>query len=66
MADAQPATTTGSPSDFLRNVVGQKVSVKLNSGVSYQGQSVQLDTWTLANADNAPDIRFCGIASASD
>lgn len=41
MADAAgtlPTGSTGSPSDFLRNVVGQKVVVRLNSGVDYRGE----------------------------
>ncbi|PFH45468.1 hypothetical protein AMATHDRAFT_119618, partial [Amanita thiersii Skay4041] len=32
-----PAAPTGSPTDFLKNVVGKKVVVRLSSGVDYQG-----------------------------
>ena len=35
-----PATTTsGSPTDFLKGVVGKRVIVRLISGVDYQGAS---------------------------
>lgn len=40
MADSAgtlPTGSSGSPTDFLRNVVGQKVVVRLNSGVDYRG-----------------------------
>ena len=48
MADSADAAagSLGSPSDFLRTVVGQKVTVKLNSGVSYQGQSCASSMYT--------------------
>lgn len=42
MADSAgtlPTGSSGSPTDFLRNVVGQKVVVRLNSGVDYRGAS---------------------------
>lgn len=32
-----PAAQTGSPSDFLKHVVGEHVVVRLNSGVDYRG-----------------------------
>lgn len=32
-----PSTHTGSPTDFLKNVVGKRVIVRLLSGVDYQG-----------------------------
>jgi len=32
-----PPVTTGSPSDFLKNVVGKRVVVRLTSGVDYRG-----------------------------
>jgi U6 snRNA-associated Sm-like protein LSm6 len=35
---AAPAVETGSPSDFLKQVVGQQVVVRLNSGVDYRGK----------------------------
>ena len=33
----EPTSTTGSPSDFLKTVVGEHVVVRLNSGVDYRG-----------------------------
>ncbi|KAJ3722068.1 Sm-like ribonucleoprotein [Lentinula guzmanii] len=40
----QPHTThTGSPTDFLKGVVGKKVIVRLNSGVDYRGVLSCLD-----------------------
>jgi hypothetical protein len=33
---------SGSPSDFLKQVVGQQVVVRLNSGVDYRGEWVNL------------------------
>ncbi|OBZ78597.1 U6 snRNA-associated Sm-like protein LSm6 [Grifola frondosa] len=32
-----PVATSGSPTDFLKNVVGKKVVVRLTSGVDYRG-----------------------------
>ncbi|KAI0832685.1 hypothetical protein BC628DRAFT_1407109 [Trametes gibbosa] len=32
-----PPTTSGSPTDFLKGVVGKRVVVRLTSGVDYQG-----------------------------
>jgi len=32
-----PSNHTGSPTDFLKNVVGKKVIVRLLSGVDYRG-----------------------------
>lgn len=32
-----PTHTTGSPTDFLKGVVGKRVIVRLTSGVDYQG-----------------------------
>jgi hypothetical protein len=32
-----PPVTTGSPTDFLKNVVGKRVVVRLTSGVDYRG-----------------------------
>ena len=33
----EPQTASGSPSDFLKQVVGEQVVVRLNSGVDYRG-----------------------------
>ncbi|KAI0917781.1 U4/U6-U5 snRNP complex subunit lsm6, variant 3 [Taiwanofungus camphoratus] len=33
-----PPTTTGSPTDFLKGVVGKRVVVRLTSGVDYRGE----------------------------
>jgi U6 snRNA-associated Sm-like protein LSm6 len=35
---APPQKYTGSPTDFLKGVVGKRVIVRLTSGVDYQGQ----------------------------
>ena len=32
-----PATTSGSPTDFLKGVVGKRVVVRLTSGIDYHG-----------------------------
>ena len=32
-----PPVTSGSPTDFLKNVVGKRVVVRLTSGVDYRG-----------------------------
>ncbi|PWN29333.1 putative U6 snRNA-associated Sm-like protein LSm6, partial [Jaminaea rosea] len=37
----QPAK--GSPNDFLKNVIGKRVSVRLNSGIDYRGTLSCLD-----------------------
>lgn len=31
----------GSPSDFLKNIVGKKVKVRIGSGVDYHGMSLR-------------------------
>jgi U6 snRNA-associated Sm-like protein LSm6 len=33
------APLAGSPSDFLKNIVGKKVKVRIGSGVDYHGKS---------------------------
>ncbi|KAF8268963.1 hypothetical protein EI94DRAFT_1575865 [Lactarius quietus] len=38
-----PPTTSGSPTDFLKNVVGKRVVVRLTSGVDYRGVLSCLD-----------------------
>lgn len=46
MSEASPAieeSTTGSPSDFLKAVVGERVQIRLNSGVDYRGVLSCLD-----------------------
>ena len=40
--DVEPEAATGSPSDFLKQVVGEQVVVRLNSGVDYRGRSLLL------------------------
>lgn len=42
-AAVPPATNKRSPSDFLKQVVGRPVIVKLNSGVTYHGILACLD-----------------------
>jgi hypothetical protein len=31
--------TSGSPAEFLKNVVGKQVKVRIGSGIDYEGQS---------------------------
>ena len=31
--------TAGSPADFLKNIVGKKVKVRIGSGIDYHGES---------------------------
>lgn len=40
---ASAATSSTTPSDFLSNVIGKAVQVRLNSGVEYHGVLVGLD-----------------------
>jgi U6 snRNA-associated Sm-like protein LSm6 len=35
-----PEPIAGSPSDFLKNIVGKKVKVRIGSGVDYHGMSM--------------------------
>ncbi|PPR02031.1 hypothetical protein CVT24_011179 [Panaeolus cyanescens] len=43
MSSAEGPTHTGSPTDFLKGVVGKRVIVRLNSGVDYRGVLSCLD-----------------------
>jgi hypothetical protein len=36
--DQAPEPVSGSPSDFLKNIVGKKVKVRIGSGVDYHGK----------------------------
>ena len=36
-----PALPSGSPTDFLKGVVGKRVVVRLTSGVDYKGKQIQ-------------------------
>ena len=38
--DQAPEPVSGSPSDFLKNIVGKKVKVRIGSGVDYHGTSL--------------------------
>jgi hypothetical protein len=40
--DQAPEPISGSPSDFLKNIVGKKVKVRIGSGVDYHGMSLSL------------------------
>ena len=40
--DQAPEPISGSPSDFLKNIVGKKVKVRIGSGVDYHGMSLLL------------------------
>jgi U6 snRNA-associated Sm-like protein LSm6 len=35
-----PEPIAGSPSDFLKNIVGKKVKVRIGSGVDYHGELI--------------------------
>jgi U6 snRNA-associated Sm-like protein LSm6 len=37
-----PEPIAGSPSDFLKNIVGKKVKVRIGSGVDYHGMSMSM------------------------
>lgn len=50
---------TGSPTDFLKGVVGKRVIVRLTSGVDYRGASKQLDRYSLFT-------RLLGVLSCLD
>ncbi|KAK9895527.1 LSM-domain-containing protein [Cystobasidium minutum MCA 4210] len=55
-AGTLPTGSTGSPSDFLRNVVGHKVVVRLNSGVDYRGILSCLDGYMNAALENTEEV----------
>lgn len=42
-AATQQPPKAGSPNDFLKGVIGKKVSVRLNSGIDYRGVLSCLD-----------------------
>lgn len=68
MADAAgtlPTGSTGSPSDFLRNVVGQKVVVRLNSGVDYRGMFIDIMMFAYCHANAVMPAVTLGIAPRS-
>merc|ERR1712230_42810 len=58
MADSAAAQTqsSGSPSDFLRNVVGQRVILRLNSGVDYTGILSCLDGYMNAALEETQEV----------
>lgn len=39
-----PEPIAGSPSDFLKNIVGKKVKVRIGSGVDYHGMSMSMSS----------------------
>ncbi|CAO1627469.1 unnamed protein product [Parajaminaea phylloscopi] len=43
VSKAESQTTKGSPNDFLKNVIGKRVAVRLNSGIDYRGTLSCLD-----------------------
>jgi hypothetical protein len=47
------ATTSGSPTDFLKGVVGKRVVVRLTSGVDYRGTFYQVRTIDIGNNQRA-------------
>lgn len=42
-SQGEPQPVSGSPSEFLRNIVGKRVKVRIGSGVDYTGELVLLD-----------------------
>ncbi|KAK4684382.1 U6 snRNA-associated Sm-like protein LSm6, partial [Tremellales sp. Uapishka_1] len=42
-APEEPQTIAGSPSDFLKNIVGKRVKVRIGTGVDYHGLLTCLD-----------------------
>lgn len=44
-----PQTSTGSPTDFLKGVVGKRVVVRLTSGVDYKGTIHRCKVFTHPN-----------------
>ena len=45
------------PSEFLKQIIGKPVVVKLNSGVDYRGEI--LCGWALIRDDGPPFIKEC-------
>lgn len=39
-----PEPIAGSPSDFLKNIVGKKVKVRIGSGVDYHGMPMSMSS----------------------
>ena len=52
------------PSDFLKQIIGRPVVVKLNSGADYRGNNI----WSFANVDILVDIvlNFVGVLACLD
>ncbi|ODN73963.1 U6 snRNA-associated Sm-like protein LSm6 [Cryptococcus amylolentus CBS 6039] len=50
---AQPAT--GSPSEFLQNIVGKRVKVRIGSGVDYTGLLTCLDGYMNVALENTEE-----------
>ncbi|OWT35867.1 U6 snRNA-associated Sm-like protein LSm6 [Cryptococcus neoformans] len=42
-SQGEPQPVSGSPSEFLRNIVGKRVKVRIGSGVDYTGLLTCLD-----------------------
>jgi U6 snRNA-associated Sm-like protein LSm6 len=38
VTDKASLETTGSPAEFLKNVVGKEVKVRIGSGIDYEGE----------------------------
>lgn len=55
-----PQTHTGSPTDFLKGVVGKRVIVRLTSGVDYQGtQGLSRETHILIEFNDPIGVLSC-------
>lgn len=58
-----PPSATGSPTEFLKNVVGKRVVVRLTSGVDYRGKVQLLEQETRLTMR---PIRPIGVLSCLD
>ncbi|CAK9780516.1 Sm-like ribonucleo protein [Cutaneotrichosporon oleaginosum] len=50
-----PEGTSGSPSDFLKNIVGKKVKVRIASGIDYHGTLSCLDGYMNVALENTEE-----------
>ena len=58
-----PPTTTGSPTDFLKGVVGKRVVVRLTSGVDYKGECLVIVMLLRAKQSCRTLVNRCVIVS---
>ncbi|KAJ9114554.1 U4/U6-U5 snRNP complex subunit lsm6 [Naganishia adeliensis] len=55
-APAPPAETSGSPAEFLKNVVGKEVKVRIGQGIDYQGNLSCLDGYMNVAMENTKEM----------